>query len=107
MFKVSIFPKELEKEVVEDVGILTSSFVKKKKKFYRKVEIIDDNVLTLNYISIDDGELLFKNIKANSLENLKKQFDIVYTKLKLNVSEKEWKNYQDLEFDNFYSDSIY
>jgi hypothetical protein len=70
MIKVSVFPKEIKKEVVEDVGHLTVKYVKSYKTFYRCVEVIDDDLFLLKYIT-NDGETLFKAIKASNMDDIK------------------------------------
>lgn len=101
MYIVSVFPEFIEKEVVEDVGHLTAKYKKNVKKFYRKVEIINDNLLSLCYIS-NDGEYLFNMIKGSDLTEIKKDFDKIYSKLELKISDKEWKYFKDLEMDDLF-----
>jgi hypothetical protein len=105
MIKVSVFPKEIKKEVVEDVGHLTVKYVKSYKTFYRCVEVIDDDLFLLKYIT-NDGETLFKAIKASNMDDIKTQFDQLLNKLELTVSQKEWEYYQNLEFEDNYSVDI-
>lgn len=81
-FDPSVFPEEIEKEVIADHGFLEPHPVKERRTFDRLILLIGPDKFRLAYLDRSDAKPLFAPIEGNWLE-LQYRFDEIMEVIEL------------------------